>query len=306
MVRLNASTAYTVGAASSATVKVVSDDVAPITIDNGGTGTSFTGTWLVSSGPNRYGSTSLDSAGSGQDTYRWTPTIPTMRVYEVYAWWTSLPSRSTAVEYRIRHAGGTAVVTRDQRTAGGQWVYLGTFQFNAGTAGYVQVSDVNGAGVSADAIRWVPRANRPGPSQIPPGGIVIDNGQAGTSFTGQWSLSSGTSPYGVRSLYAAGSGQDTYRWTADDPQRSSLRRLRVVDGGSQPIHERPVPDRQRLGDGGDHSGPADRRRTVAVSRNLRVQRRRRRLRPGLRHQRVHGLRRCRTVRSAVADMKGCE
>jgi hypothetical protein len=217
VVRLNASTAYTVGAASSAAVKIVSDDVVPITIDNGGTGTSFTGTWWVSSGPNRYGSTSLDSAGSGQDTYRWTPTIPTIRVYEVYAWWTSLPSRSTAVEYRIRHAGGTAVTIRDQRTAGGQWVYLGTFQFNAGTAGYVEVSDVNGANVSADAIRWVPGANRPGPSQIPPGSIVIDNGQAGTSFTGQWSLSTASNPYGVRSLYAEGPGQDTYRWRPTIP-----------------------------------------------------------------------------------------
>ena len=215
-VRLVAGSAYAVGASSTATVGIVDDD--PITIDNGRTGTSFTGTWLVSSGPSPYGSTSLYSAGAGQDTYRWTPTIPTTRVYEVYAWWTSLPNRSTDVQYRIRHAGGTAVVTRNQRTAGGQWVSLGTFQFNAGTAGYVQVSDVNGAGVSADAIRWMPPGMRPAPSAIPPGGIVIDNGRPGTSFTGQWSPSSGSKPYGGRSLYAAGSGQDTYLWRPTIPR----------------------------------------------------------------------------------------
>jgi Calx-beta domain len=215
VVTLKANTAYTVGSPSSATVTIVSND--HVTVDNGQTGTSFTGTWSVSSGPNPYGSTSLAAAGSGQDTYRWTPTIATTRVYEVYAWWTSLPSRSPAVEYRIRHAGGTAVVTRDQRTAGGQWVYLGTFQFNAGTAGYVQVSDVNGAGVSADAIRWVAGAMSPAPSQIPPGGIVIDNGQSGTSFTGQWSWSKGSNPYLARSLYGSGSGQDTYRWRPTIP-----------------------------------------------------------------------------------------
>jgi hypothetical protein len=215
VVTLKAGTAYTVGASSSAAVTIADDD--PITIDNGGTGTSFTGTWLVSSSPSPYGSASLYSAGAGLDTYRWTPTIPTTRVYDVYAWWSSLPTRPTAVEYRIAHAGGTAVVTRNQRTAGGQWVYLGTFQFNAGTAGYVQVSDVNGPGVSADAIRWVPPAMRPAPSPIPPGGIVIDNGRAGTSFAGQWSSSSASTPYGAGSLSDAGSGLDTYLWRPTIP-----------------------------------------------------------------------------------------
>ena len=49
------------------------------------------------------------------------------------------------------------MTTRDQRTGGGQWQYLGTFQFNAGTGGYVQVSDSNGSTVSADAALFVPR-----------------------------------------------------------------------------------------------------------------------------------------------------
>jgi hypothetical protein len=217
VVTLKAGTAYTVGStSSSATVTIADDD--PITVDNGGRGTSFTGTWLVSTGPNPFGSTSLYSAGAGQDTYRWTPTIPTTRIYDVYAWWTSLPNRSTAVQYQIRHAGGTAVVTKNQRTVGGQWVSLGTFQFNAGTAGYVQVSDVvNGDGVSADAIRWMPPGVRPAPSSIPPGGIVIDNGRSGTSFTGQWSTSSGSTPYGTGSVYDTGSGVDTYLWRPTIP-----------------------------------------------------------------------------------------
>jgi hyaluronate lyase len=137
-------------------VSVVDND-APITIDNGGTGTSFTGTWLVSAGLNPQGSTSLYAGGSGQDTYRWTPTIPTARLYDVYAWWTTYSNRSANVQYRIVRAGGTTVTTRDQRTGGGQWQHLGTFQFNAGTGGYVQLSDINGSTVSADAVLFAPR-----------------------------------------------------------------------------------------------------------------------------------------------------
>jgi hypothetical protein len=128
-----------------------------IVIDNGRPGTMFTGTWSPSSGPNPYLSGSLYAAGSGQDTYRWTPTIPSARLYHVYVWWTSHSNRSTNVQYRIAHAGVTAVTTRNQQTGGGRWQYLGTFQFKEGTGGYVQVSDINGSWVSADAALFVPR-----------------------------------------------------------------------------------------------------------------------------------------------------
>ena len=258
VVTLKAGTGYTVGASSSATVSVVDNDAA-ITIDNGGTGTSFAGTWSVSAAPNPHGSTSLYATGAGQDTYRWTPTIPTMRAYNVYAWWTAYPNRSTNVQYRIVSAGGTTVITRDQRTGGGQWQSLGTFQFNAGTAGYVQVSDVNGGTVSADAIRWVPGASSP-LSQIPPGGIVIENGGTATSFTGTWSVSAAPNPHGSTSLYASGSGEDTYRWTPTIPtmrtydvyawwtaypNRSTSVQYRIVSAGGTTVTTRD----QRTGGG---------------------------------------------------------
>jgi hyaluronate lyase len=54
------------------------------------------------------------------------------------------------------HAGGTFATTKNQQSGGGQWQLLGTFQFNAGTSGSVQVSDVNGQ-ASADAVRLVPK-----------------------------------------------------------------------------------------------------------------------------------------------------
>ena len=231
VVTLKAGTGYTVGASSSATVSVVDNDAA-ITIDNGGTGTSFTGTWLVSLGPNPHGSTSLycDGRRTGHvpmdahhphDAY-----LRRLRVVDCV----SEPILRRPVPHCQRR--GTTVTTRDQRTGGGQWQYLGTFQFNAGTAGYVQVSDVNGGTVSADAIRWVPR--HPPCTESDTSWRDRDrHGRPGTLFTGQWSSSGGSNPYENRLALDAGSGQDTYLWRPTIPSLSALRRLRVVDGVSR-------------------------------------------------------------------------
>jgi hypothetical protein len=45
--------------------------------------------------------------------------------------------------------------TFDERTGGGQWHWHGRYTFTAGTAGYVEVSDLNGQ-AAADAVRFVP------------------------------------------------------------------------------------------------------------------------------------------------------
>jgi subtilisin family serine protease len=47
--------------------------------------------------------------------------------------------------------------------------------------------------------------------------IVIDNSQAGTSFTGEWCVSASSGFFGTNSLYSCGAGLDTYRWTPSIP-----------------------------------------------------------------------------------------
>ncbi len=150
---------------------------AEIIIDNGQAGTSSTGTWCVSGATGFYGTNSLYSCGSGADTYRWTPTIPATGQYKVYVWWTSHPNRSTSVPYTLVHAGGTFNTTKNQQTGGGQWQLLGTFTFNAGTAGYLQVSDANGQ-AAADATRWVSTATKLAITSVNGG----TNPTAGVSF----------------------------------------------------------------------------------------------------------------------------
>ena len=129
-----------------------------IVLDNGQAGTSFTGTWTVSTDPTSFGGNSLVSAGAGAHTHRWTPSVPVTRTYAVYVWWTSDASRAEAVIYAVQHLDGPTFVFANQQIGGGQWLLLGTFRFAAGQFGYVEVVDIGDGGtVSADAVRFVPQ-----------------------------------------------------------------------------------------------------------------------------------------------------
>ena len=162
VVTLSANVAYTVGTPGNATITITSDEqpAGEIILDNApagqsGGGRSFTGTWSKSGSSGYYGVDSLFSDSDGTDTYRWTPTIPAAESYDVYVRWTSHVNRSTTVPIAVTHAGGTTTKTYNQQTGGGAWVLHGNYSFNAGTGGYVQVSNVNGQ-ACADAVRFVP------------------------------------------------------------------------------------------------------------------------------------------------------
>jgi Carbohydrate binding domain/Cellulase (glycosyl hydrolase family 5) len=115
---------------------------------------SFTGTWCSSIAANKYGATSLYSCGAARDSYRWTPNLAKAGKYQVYVWWPSNPNRSASVPLTVVSPAGSATKMFDQKTAGGSWVLHGTYSFNAGNTGYVEVSDVNGQ-AGADAVKFV-------------------------------------------------------------------------------------------------------------------------------------------------------
>ncbi len=73
------------------------------------------------------------SAGTGADSFTWTPTIPVSGSYQVYARWTAHPNRSTHATYTVNHAAGATAVTVNQEANGGTWQLLGTFTLDAGT-----------------------------------------------------------------------------------------------------------------------------------------------------------------------------
>ncbi len=90
-------------------------------------------------------------------TATYTPDIPEEGFYPVYTWVLDGGNRTDQL-YRINDsAGGVTEVRVDHRKVGKGWVYLGTYHFDEGTSGNVQISNQSTAGgsvVIADAIRF--------------------------------------------------------------------------------------------------------------------------------------------------------
>ena len=92
----------------------------------------------------------------------WTPEIPERGHYAVYISYVSLPHSTTSAHYQVRHMGGTSEFVVNQKLGGGTWVYLGTFEFDEGTDGYVTLTSMTPEGykhernavVTADAVRF--------------------------------------------------------------------------------------------------------------------------------------------------------
>jgi len=147
--------AYTENSISrTATFQVtIKDGLTPadIIIDNGDEGTSFTGTWTVSSCPNPYGPNSLYSWGR---QVHYTYQAPVNGTYTVLLWWTEHATmRSDSVPVQI-FDGDTLIDTVyvNQQANGGQWNELGNYAFN-GTAKVVVVSEGDSS-TAADAVRF--------------------------------------------------------------------------------------------------------------------------------------------------------
>jgi RHS repeat-associated protein len=65
-------------------------------------------------------------------------------------------SHASNAPFTIKHSTGSATVLVNQRLNGGQWMLLGTYTFNAGTAGTVTLTDKANGTVIADAVKLVP------------------------------------------------------------------------------------------------------------------------------------------------------
>ncbi len=88
-------------------------------------------------------------------TATWTPTLNTNGSYQVYVRYTSHPQRASNATYVVTHGGGTSTVVVDQRSGGGTWVLLGTFDLANGLSSVqLRTLDANQF-VVADAVRFV-------------------------------------------------------------------------------------------------------------------------------------------------------
>lgn len=121
-----------------------------IVIDDGQTGTSSSGEWLKSGAVNFYGSKSLYSKRAGA-VYNYQSSIS--GAYDVEIWWTEYASRCTDVPVEI-YDGNTLLETVElnQKQDGGQWNYLGIYEFT-GIAKVVVVSKGRTCTTGTDAVK---------------------------------------------------------------------------------------------------------------------------------------------------------
>jgi len=182
----------------------VNDDV--IIVDNGGAGSTVTGTWKNANDYGFHGSrwVSDDNSDKGAKSILYTPVIMKSGLYEVFTIWSAhATSRSDAVPYTITYAGGSTTIPKNQRVNGGSWQSLGTYEFNAGTSGTVLVSNAGTTNyVTADAVKFVYR---------PAVDLVYDKAVAdttGITATTGWVSSTGAAGYfGDRFFHDNNSGK---------------------------------------------------------------------------------------------------
>lgn len=144
------------------------------------------GTWAGAdlSTAGRHGASQLSDGGihSTLNKVKYTPSLPSAGYYAVSVWSDAAAGYATNVPVEIRCVAGTVTRTLNQSVNGGRWVPLGTYRFNAGTAGSVTILSqsstvIPDGAVIADAVRFTKVGQE----------IVQDSqGSAGVTLTGAW------------------------------------------------------------------------------------------------------------------------
>lgn len=186
-----------------------------VVLDNDDPGVTFEGDWKDATDaavyfgkpghvPYRQAATSTTETARA----RYTPNIPRAGFYPVYAWTSSGGDRASDQLYRVNHSGGATEVTVNHRRVGNGLVYLGTYYFDAGKHGSVEISNRSNSTKSfvvADMIRF---GNGKGD---------ISRGKAGVS---KWDRADESGLYWVmwHANRATGVSESDYRVTKNDRQ----------------------------------------------------------------------------------------
>lgn len=134
-----------------------------VVLDNADPAVTFTGEWSDGKGAAYFGAKGATpyrfAATSASETAvaRYSPTIAESGYYPVYAWATAGGNRAADQLYRVRHAGGATEVTVNHRRVGSGLVYLGSYYFEKGDGGCVEISNKSSETdkvVLADMIRF--------------------------------------------------------------------------------------------------------------------------------------------------------
>ncbi len=124
---------------------------------------TYIGTWSTgTSSTDKYGSDYryvLGVSGTATHTATYRPNIPANGIYDVYIWYPQGSNRASNAPWTVSSASGTTTVNVNQQINGGTWVLIASGRsFNAGTTGYVRLSNSIGSTtpvVMADAVRLI-------------------------------------------------------------------------------------------------------------------------------------------------------
>ncbi len=95
-----------------------------------------------------------NTESGAENTGRWTLVLPEAGEYEVYVFLPPLHATTQRAVYTVYHAGETISLVVDQAAHAGTWYRLGTFQFSASGAEYVELVDETGEPPGSTAIAF--------------------------------------------------------------------------------------------------------------------------------------------------------
>jgi len=179
-------------------------------------GVTTQGSWVSSTSASGYYGTDYvhDDYTDGISKWiRFTPDLPISEIYTVYTRWTAYSNRDDNVPIDIQHTSGTTGVLVNQKVNGSQWVSLGSYAFDKGTAGNVTISnDGTTQAVIADAVRFELRPDLPRE-------VIVDNADpTGATHQGEWQSSVSSSGYygdDYQHDQNDGKGSKWFRFTPD-------------------------------------------------------------------------------------------
>jgi len=108
-------------------------------VDNTMKGAFRASGWEPQRGAQAHGGGFVVAEGTKAKAARFEVKIPTTSDYAVYAWWSPSSKNSPAARYGIDTASGVKWTEVDQRTDGGMWMKLGTYEMKKGERS-IQVS----------------------------------------------------------------------------------------------------------------------------------------------------------------------
>jgi N-acetylmuramoyl-L-alanine amidase len=131
---------------------------AELVVDNSDAAVQVKGPWTATkTTPGFYGADYLfRTPGDGSSSVTWPfPSSAAAGRYAVFAEWSGGPNRASNASYQVSSAGGSASVSVNQKTNGGSWQQLGTFDFAPNKGQGIALTDKADGVVVADAIRFV-------------------------------------------------------------------------------------------------------------------------------------------------------